>query len=169
MVSPVHYRTLQRITDFTKLKVFCQSMDDNLRRDLIFELVGMPDVTSERSVLDLVSALKSMGRSVMVPARLNRTRFEELRISGFDTVATDIGEVDGSEAEIMQMMDTFSAGASQAKLRTVAHGLETLSLATLAVAAGFDFVEGRAVHDVVENPEHVFRFQSEDLFAKLMG
>jgi len=169
MVSPVHFRTLQRIDDFTKLKVLCQLMPDNIKRDIIFELVGMPDVASERSVMELVSGLKNMGRSVIVPTRLNRTHFEELHSRGFDTVSTDIGEVEGSETEIMQMMDAFSQGAAQVNLRTVANGLNTLSLATLAVASGFDYVEGSAVHDMVENPEHVLRYQSEDLFAKLMG
>lgn len=169
MVSPVHYRTLQRINDFTRLKVFCQSMSDVIRRDIIFELVGIPDLISQRSEMELVSGLKNMGRSVIVPARLNRTHFEELHSRGLDTVATDIGDFEGNETEIMQMMDAFSLGAAQVNLKTVAYGLNTLSLATMAVAAGFDYVGGSAIHDIVDNPEHVFRFQSEDLFAKLMG
>jgi len=169
MVSPVHYRTLVRNDSFEKFRIYCQSMTESLTRDLIFELVGVPDVISDRRVIELVSALKGIGRSVVVPASLNRTRFEELSIRGFDTVSTDIGEFAGNESEAMQVMDAFLTGSSQAGMRTVAHGLETLTLATYAVAAGFDFVEGRAVHDIVENPEHVFRFQTQDLFAKIMG
>ena len=169
MVSPIHYRTLVRNDSFTKLRIFCQSMTEEQRRDLIFELVGIPDVASERRVLELVSALNSIGRSVVVPASLNRTRFEELSIRGFDTVGTDVGEFASNESKTMKMMDAFVTGASEAGLRTVAQGLDTLTLATAAVAAGFDYVEGRAVHDMVENPEHVFRFQTQDLFAKMMG
>lgn len=169
VVCPIHYRTLVRNDSFPKFKIFCQSMTDEQRRDIIFELLGVSDVTSAPGVIDLVSALKSMGRSVVLPVRLNRTRFEELSARGFDTVGTDVSAFARNEAKTMELMNTFLTGASEAGLRTVARGLDTLTLAIAAVAAGFDHVEGLAVHDIVENPEHVFRFQTQDLFAKMMG
>lgn len=169
LATPVHSQTLLSMKEFTKFRQFCQSMDDDLLRDLIFELQGVTDVSAHRNVLELVSALKSLGRAVVLPVNLNRTHFEELRSRGFDTVAADVSAFEGDEVQLMKLMDTFVAGASHAGLRTVAHSIQTINLATLAVAAGFDYVEGEAVHETVDHPEHVFRYKSDDLFAKLMG
>ncbi len=66
-------------------------------------------------------------------------------------------------------MERFVGRASKAGLRTSVYGLNTLSLTTAAISSGFDYIEGDAVHSEVDQPDHVYRFQSEDLFAHLLS
>ncbi|MBV8535492.1 MAG: hypothetical protein JO128_07860 [Alphaproteobacteria bacterium] len=66
-------------------------------------------------------------------------------------------------------MERFAAAAKRVGLVAYVHGLQSVSLATSAIGAGFDFVDGDVVKSVVDQPQAAYGFDMSDLFAGTSG
>jgi EAL domain-containing protein (putative c-di-GMP-specific phosphodiesterase class I) len=88
--------------------------------------------------------------------------------AGVHAVGINLRGVPKNEKAFMTGMEELAARAEQSKLRTFVHGLETISMATIAVSAGIDYIEGNAVRAPVKSLEHVRPFETENLLAHLL-
>jgi EAL domain-containing protein (putative c-di-GMP-specific phosphodiesterase class I) len=170
MACPVHVATFGQGRTATQYRTACMEIPEEHRRLLVFELWGLTPVIPRSRVVEVVLTLKAAARSVIADVPLTFKPFERFHNAGLHAVGTsvDIAAARRSEATIMGLMEKFVAGAGRAGLRTYAAGLNTLSLATAAVATGFDYVGGDAIHELIDSPEHVLRFDPEDLFSRLL-
>ncbi len=74
-----------------------------------------------------------------------------------------------SEQQVLSVLNNFSATAKSHKMTyTFALGVSSLSLTTSLVCAGFDYLGGIAIHDVVPKPDIIHKFRHEDIVAGLI-
>ena len=166
---PVHFETLaglQTRIEYTKL---CSSLLENHKDRIVFELVELPEGIPQGRILELVSALRPHARAVTARFSLDHTNFAAYRIAGLHAVGVDIYAEKRSEAEIMKRMDRFVELANKNALKTVIHGVRTLSLKTAAVTSGFDYIDGYALTSVAEVPEGAYALGLEASYRPLFN
>lgn len=164
---PVHYETLRSSRRRLHYLERCGRLKETLRAFLILEVCGIPEDVPQLRVMELVAPLSPYSRARTVRVPIGRTKFESFQDVQVHALGVDLSETGRSESEIFMLYNRFVDAAGRAKLRTFVHGLRSLSLASAAVCAGFDYVDGDAVRSATDAPESVYRFRSVDLFRAL--
>lgn len=169
---PVHYETLcdrERRAAYLKM---CQGLPPGARRRILFECLGIQQGMGQSELLAGLLALKPFCALTVGQLPLDASSFTFWKTSGLSSVGVDIsdqiGVSDGGETELIERLERFVFSTSQIGLRSYVRGLNTLSLAAAAVAAGFDFVEGGIIQDQIE-PSDVRPFTLEDLYLQFAG
>ncbi|MCK6451888.1 MAG: hypothetical protein L6R19_13690 [Alphaproteobacteria bacterium] len=163
--TTVHCRTLEdRESRQAYVDTFAP-LSEETRRLLAFEIVGFDDTTSESRRHISLSAVKSLGRVVVARLPIDVSTLASFQRSGFDAVGVYLDERNRDERRLMKLFERFASMASRIGLRTFVHGMRSSSLATIAMAAGFDHVDGEVVALSADRIGAVMRFQLADLYG----
>ncbi len=155
---PVHFSTLERIDVQRKYISACETLSSDTRKLLVWEILGAPVASWQRALPAIVAALKPFGRGVFLRVALGspglpsiRSELGHLESAGIQAIGLDTATASSAgEAKTHKFFNSFTAAAEKCGLNCYAHGLSSLSLATAAIAAGFDYVSGDAVSGPVE-------------------
>lgn len=164
---PVHYETLRASRRRLRYLERCGRLKESLRAFLIFEVCGMPEDVPQLRIMELIAPLTPHSRARTVRVPIHRTKFEPFQGAQIHAIGVDLSETGRGESEIFTLYNRFVDVAGRAGLRTFVHGLRSLSLASAAVCAGFDYVDGDAVTSPIDTPDSVYRFKTIDLFRAL--
>jgi hypothetical protein len=166
---PVHYETLvdrERRAAYLNL---CHGLPPRARGRVIFECIGIGQAAGQAELVAGIMALKAYSAMVIGLLPLDAQNFAFWKSAGLSSVGVDIHDQQGSaansEAELIDHLERFVFLASQSGLHPYVRGLNSLSLAAAAVAAGFDFMEGGIIQDQIE-PSAVRPFTLQDLYLQ---
>ncbi len=164
MIVPVHYETFssQRSMDgFTSL---CRSIPKSLKRFIVWEIITTHSQFMLSRVFDIAKFLENFGHAIVLRTDIDYTLIDELSDMGIYAVGCDMTSETLTEADAIKKMESFVTRASRCRLRTCINGLNTTSLVTASVCAGFDYVGGRAVSKALETPVGIRPFTTLDMY-----
>lgn len=164
---PVHVDTLTAHESRTDYQSLFRSIPESLRHFLVCELVWGSVRLSGVRLEEAAPTLTGLCRAVTARLPLSDGTLPNLRAAGLNAVGADLGARTDPEAPIIADMERFAEAANLQGLRTFVHGLDSLSLTTAAICAGFDYVGGDAITSVVDAPQGVHRFDLDDMFSRL--
>ena len=139
-----------------------------MRSYLILELVGAPADVSHNRAAAIVSALRPFCRAVHWTIPLGQTRCGDFSDLGLTALGVDVRGWRGEERELIGKLNGLAATIRRLNLKPFVHGIGSVSLATNAVCAGFEYVSGDAVHKTLSGLENAYRFEARDLFSHLL-
>lgn len=143
------------------------TLPDIIRRHLLIEI----DVTLiERDLnqlLQLRQVLSPHCRGLLARTGLSAQAIPMIAKAGWLGCGMDLSMQDYDESGLMQLLNIYAEQAEQHRQKTFLCGVRTFSVTTAAVCAGFDHVDGPAVHQVIGIPNQAMRFDILDLFARL--
>lgn len=161
---PVHFETLanhnRRSAYFEKCHAALKQAEDKI----IFEVVGLPDGIPGSRVVDIISPLKPISRSVLARFSIDHQNFMGYHAAGIHAVGIDLFETDESEKKLIKHMGNFVEAANKSALKTYVHGVRSLSLNTAAVTSGFDYIDGYVLTSASESTEGAYFLGIEDLY-----
>lgn len=169
LILPVHFATVDRHDCFAPYLQRMKGLPENKRKLLVLELIGTPRELPAGRIRGTVNRMRQVVRSVIVRVRPNEERLPHWKKADAHAVGFDCAEYPVPEKDLMKAYDRFTQRADKAGLRKFIYGLTTRSMATAAVAAGFEYIEGGIVRPAVDMPKYVEPFESRDLFAELLG
>lgn len=164
----LHFATMARSADRQPYLAQCARLAEADRRYLLFELDGCDESVPQMRLMELIGALAPYGRAVALRTALSRRRFAGIREARGFAVGGDCSGLRDGDPRALDQLRGFAGAAAAAGLRSSAHNLSSSGLAGLAIAAGFDFVDGDAVGPAVEQAEAAYRFPIGDLAARIM-
>lgn len=168
LVEPVHYITLNNPKLHAPFLELCRHIPQELRKLLIFEVLGLPDSLPSTILARIMLALKPFSGSVSVRRRLDASDLAQLHDMGVNAVGADISNYAADEEKIIKQMAGFCESASIANLYTYIHGLKSVSLISSALGAGFAYVDGDPVMSVIDLPKPLSPFDLEDLYGPML-
>ena len=167
MVSiPVCFETLA--TRRTRLDYIglCRSVPDYLRRFISFELLRFPPGVPNGRMSELINDLRPFCRWTFLRVDLKQTSFASLVGTGLTGVSALVPSDRATEARTMDDLNGFVAAAERAHLHTCVVGIVSTSLALAARGAGITFIAGDRIGRLEEMPQHMLRFEWQDLFLR---
>jgi hypothetical protein len=167
-VCYVHFDTLSRYESRADYVKICQTMPEQMKCDMVFEVNGVPASPDQMLLSQAVSSIQSYSRAVHGQVYMGTDRFDHFRNVGFYALGLAVDKSSCHEIDLIKIMNSFVVGAGGAGFRTFIRGVGSKSLASAAFTAGFDYIDGDAVCPAVATPELAFRFQPADLFAHLL-
>lgn len=167
MVSvPVCFETLAARRTRQEYLAICQSVPDYLRPFLIFEFLRFPAGVPSGRMSELVNEVRPFCRWTFLRVECRQQSFASLSGTGLTGLTTMISSDRGTEARIMEDMNSFVAAAERANLKTCIVGITSTSLAVAARAAGTTLIAGDRIGRAGEIPQHMLRFGWQDLFLR---
>lgn len=167
MVSvPVCFETLAARRTRQEYLSICQSVPDYLRPFLIFEFLRFPAGVPSGRMSELVNEVRPFCRWTFLRVECRQQSFATLSGTGLTGLTTMISSDRGTEARIMEDMNSFVAAAERANLKTCIVGITSTSLAVAARAAGTTLIAGDRIGRAGEIPQHMLRFGWQDLFLR---
>jgi GGDEF domain-containing protein len=167
MVSvPVCFETLAARRSRQDYLAICQSIPDYLRPFLIFEFLRFPAGVPGGRMSELVNEVRPFCRWTFLRVECRQQSFASLSGTGLTGLTTMIASDRGTEARIMEDMNSFVAAAERASLKTCIVGITSTSLAVAARAAGATLIAGDRIGRAGEIPQHMLRFGWQDLFLR---
>ncbi len=171
LACPVHYETLSNAKNFNTYILECQKILPQQKKFLIFFVLNLPNNFTASNVQKFSNRLKTHCHHLFTQVPFNpNTDFSLIRECGFDAVGIRLKRSSSSEKKTIDMMDSFCQNAKKAFINKVfAMDVTSLSVATSATCSDFDFLAGPTIHEHVDTPDNIYRFQYEDLFEKLIN
>jgi EAL domain-containing protein (putative c-di-GMP-specific phosphodiesterase class I) len=149
---PLHFESLASTTRKTDLVNQCAKNLKSHNRRIVTELVDLPGGIPQSRLQGLIQSIKPFSRAVMARFKLGQMDFSGFRNIGLFAVGVDIFNDKRNEGKIIEDIERFAHMAEKANLNTYIHGVRTTSLATAAICAGIDYIDGYAISEVVEHP-----------------
>lgn len=169
VVIPVHIETLET-PKFRDSYVECASgIDEQRRRQVLFEIMGFTDETPSVTLVKAISYLRPYCREIIARTRLETRNLHLLREIGVQVAGVDLANLPFREHEWFPMVTAFNERAANARLTTFAHGLKTRSSVSGAVAAGFRYLDGRIIASPVEKPLPNRPWTARDVYSSLVS
>ena len=168
---PVHFETLGAIGRRRQfVEELGKQLDDRGRKLLLIEIEGVPQGVPPARLIEIVAPLRPHCRAIMLQLPLETTDFSNVRGCGALAIGCDITAHPGSEFMLMQQMNRFArAAADKVGVPSYLHGANSLSMVTAALGAGFAYIDGDAVAELIDHPRGLVDFRLADLYRPLTG
>ncbi len=138
------------------------------RRHIVLELVDLPPDLPGFRIGKAIQTMRQVARTVMARVPIDIKNLDLWHGTGVHAVGFDLGALRTDQRALLPKLESFAAQAEKVELRKFIYGLDTISAVTMAVSAGFDYIEGEAVCAPVASIAHVRPFETEDLLAHLL-
>jgi len=165
---PVHFETLAHHNWRTKYIELCTALLEGVEKKVVFEIVGLPDGVPQARVLELVTELHTRSRSVIARFDVDHTSFPAFKVAGLHAVGIDIYKSELSEDKLMKKLSKFVSAAKKNQLKTYILGVRTLSMYTIAVSEGVDYMAGYALSETAKDAQEVYAFKLDMPYLSLV-
>lgn len=169
LALPVHFEVLADHPKRASFIEFCQNEFKGLTKRIIIEITNLPEGIPQPRLLEFVTALKPISRTVIARFSPEHRDFSACRGLGLHAVGMDVYNTPGDEAELMRQMNVFSQQAHQFQLKTYVEGVRSLSLFTAAMTSGYDYIAGYAVSGVMESADEIQAFKLDSLYMSILN
>lgn len=166
IVCPIHHETVYNMESYERYKEALLNIPQEYRQFLLLLIMDTGGSSKRlKNPYWFAKPLRTMSPHVFAEIPLWRNiNFNYLNNSGVDVVGVRIDKQKANEQETITLLNNFSAKAKLLKIsQTFILDVPSLSITTSAICSGFDFLGGSAIHDPVEKPDNVHRYQHADL------
>lgn len=168
IATSVHFDSVQHGDRRLVYLAGCQCLRPEWSRQLIIEITNLPNNFSRDLLAEIVNHLRRYFRAVLVRMPLRSRRFSELVYTKIFAVGADLATETGPEKETMQEMERFASAAAALGLKSYLHGIDSLSMTTAAVCAGFEYINGDTITSIREGPTQAFPLEPIELYRKVL-
>ncbi len=169
VVCPVQHSVVYNMESYEEYKKLLSEIPEEHRKFLFLLVMDMDDTQLLKDAYWFAKPLRVLCPHVFAEIPLRRDiNFSYLHNSGVDVAGVRLNKKSMTEQEILNLLNNFSAKAKTLKIPQIfVLNVASLSITTTAVCAGFDFLGGRAIHDIVKKPDNVHRYHHADLIKGL--
>ena len=165
LIVPVHWDYLDQPRLRARYFDFCAKLPEALRRFLVLELTGIPELLMSARVEERINQLRRLCRSVVCRVRIARRDLSQFSKMPIYAVGISLDELPHYERGIIPALDTFMDAAEAVNLRVYVHGLASKSLLIATQAAGVEFVSGPIIPEADAAPLGIRDFQIAELYG----
>lgn len=169
IILPIHFTTLAEGRYAEMVTKVGELFPEAFRHRLIYEVVGLPANAPQPLLQDISGRLAAMGRAVMARVDPAQHRLGPLRSAGFAAAGLDAEDFpDEHELLVARDIQGFTRAAGTAGLKSYVHNLQSLEVASAALFAGMDYMDGPCVRPDQDTPPTLTPFTTRDLMAPML-
>lgn len=170
LICPVQHETVYSFESYEPCKALLSRIPQERRAFLMILVMNMEDGLPSTQACWFAKPLRSLCPQILAEIPLRRDiNFHYLHNSGVNVAGVRLNaENSMPEQDVIALLNGFSIKAKSLKIpRTFVLGVNSLSLTTSAVCAGFDYLGGPAIHEAIDRPDAVHRYRYENLLTGL--
>ncbi|MBV8140821.1 MAG: hypothetical protein JOZ60_02110 [Verrucomicrobia bacterium] len=164
----IHARSLADRTSRSRIFSVLDEAPGNLRKFLVMEIVALPRADCSQLAV-WVEHLNVRCRSVVIWVSLEQGMREAVKNSKAYGIATDLSEVEWSDARVISSLPEFVAQARAVGKCSCFYGVSNRPQALAAIYAGADYVAGDAIASECDVVGDVRQYRALDLYYDYQG
>jgi hypothetical protein len=153
LLTPVSFRTLANPRWCVEYLGLLQLMPGSYKKLLILEISDVPPGTLPSRLGELIEMLKPFVKGVSLEVPIDHPDLVEILEQGSWALAANIKGSVSVDPQVPMRLKRFAGAASAAQTISLAHGANSMGLALAAVNAGFNYVDGPAIHPMMREPK----------------
>lgn len=162
---PVHVESLAVLDRRHRLVRTLRAIPAHLRPFMTYHLYGVPPGMPSGRLLELASAVKPFGRTVLMEMEMQVADLAAAGAAGVRVACVTLPA--GASVERWRHdLTRFGTAAARHHLRAAVEGVDNLALEDLCEEAGIGFLSGDLIGDWVDVPEHVVRKSRTDFIRQ---
>lgn len=153
LLTPVSFRTINSPrwqNDYIEL---LRLIPDAYRRLIILEICDVPSGVEPRRLGELIDVLTPFVKGVSLELEIDHPDLTAILEQGSWALAVNVKGSTSIDPQVPMRLKRFAGAASAAKTVSLAHGANSMGLALAAVNAGFNYVDGPAIHPTLLEPK----------------
>ncbi len=157
VIASLHYATLAAERYRTQYLAAAGTLPAGSRNHLILQVLDPPPGTPSAHLPDIRAWAPANIRGLVCRVGPEPGRIDG--VSGDDVLglSMDAAAIAPTAEQSLRELGRFLGDAKAARIRTLLTGIASRSLATAAAAAGFQYMGGQALIDLVQTPGRVYR------------
>ena len=165
---PVHLHSISHARFRDRFSAVAVSMPQEVREQLIFELMGIAHGTPGTVLAEAVSMLRPLCSDIVLRTRLEGPALAEAQSMNIGVVGVDLANMNMSGSALRRSLDAFNLEADKRHIRTFAHGVFTKKLLDQCTASGFWYLDGLAVDTAVMTPNRSREWTEDDTYLDIL-
>ena len=165
IVCPLHYDTLYRTESFARFTHLCSQLPERLRKYLILFVWDPPAVFPVKDTFWFIPTLRrKLCRATYVnvppPYDLSHPAWQDSGIDGLAYILDPLRD----EGVAMQEIDKFTLTAQKLCIRAAILNVNTLSMVSISVGFGVDYLSGEVMASTLSSPDGVYRYKYDSMY-----
>lgn len=159
---PLHSTTLLHVPAWKEFSKTYRVIARDILRDIVFVITDLSDVPESRLVQELPKL--SGARHILCEIECSSDAIVRAPGAGIHAIGFSLPTKSTNEKEVISRIKSLTVRAHENGCESFAFGVTSTSYALNAMAAGVRYLEGTAVHEIVNDPRAAFVHKVEDLF-----
>ncbi|MCB9991570.1 MAG: hypothetical protein H6867_09395 [Rhodospirillales bacterium] len=168
LVIPVHIDTLCNHRFHNLYEMFFQTLGSTLQRFIVLQLIGIKERKLKAPEWLAVKMFAQRCRSMIIDTGLSKIVPAEFTHVKFSVFGFNLKLLPQPEDQVFVHIDKYASYYQKAGKDTYLFGVNSRSLLTAALGAGFTYIAGEAVAAPVREPEHASFLKYEDLYKGIL-
>ena len=161
---PVHFDTISTFAGRVEYLNRLRSLPPAVMKLVLFEIVDPPDGVPQSRVLEISAALTARSRALIYRTSIWSSNWGDLTQARIAAVGADLSREHAPETSLIERFVKFAEAADKRKVSCYLHGVRSLSLTVAAVGAGFHYLSGPPIENLVDAPPDAHRFNLANLY-----
>jgi hypothetical protein len=149
---PVNYRTVSNAAGFEEYAKLLSMMPEPYRRFLALEICAVPSSVPPQHIAEIVKRLRPFVNGISIEVAPGSEHAQQIVGQQPWAIAIDLQDK-GARRYYSDGLKMLLSAANDAGVSAMAHGANSVALATACAEAGFTYVDGPAVHAASPDPK----------------
>lgn len=154
LLVPVAYSTIAGASSLAEYSDLLALIPAPYRKSVVLEISGAPLAITPQFVAKMMKSLKSFVGGVAIELLPGSVHAQQIVGLGPWGVAIDL-QNRAIRQQSPSALETILSTARLAGVNTMAHGANSLAMATACARAGFTYVDGPAIHAMTREPKRI--------------
>jgi len=163
LTAAISFSSISAPKNRTKILQLVHALAERQRKLLVIEILNIDTNTWASRITEVVGFLKPHCRAVILRLPPRYRYLGELKQAGVFAVGLDVSELKLKEANIFEELDSLCALADQTKIKVFLSGVNSMSIASSAVSAGADYIDGDIIPS--DHPVNLRRLSLADIYT----
>lgn len=153
VLVPVTLRTIDDAASRQEYVRLLSLIPDSYRKFLIIEISGIPATASPERLGELITMLAPFTKGMVLEVALDEVRTAALLTQSPWALSVNLRGASSTDPQIANRLRKFTSLVASTQTQTFAHGANSIGLALAALEAGFNYLDGPAIHPTVREPK----------------
>lgn len=153
VLVPVTFRTIDDVGSLQEYVRLLSLIPDSYRKFVIIEINGIPTTAYAQRVGELITILAPFTKGLALEVGLDEPRTAALLAQNPWALSVNLLGASSTDPQIASRLRKFTSLVTSTPTQTFAHGANSIGLALAALEAGFNYLDGPAIHPTTREPK----------------
>lgn len=163
LVVPISYSSVSNSRDRTMVVQALSHLSEQEKKRLLIEIINIDPNTWSSRISEAIGFLRVHCGAVLLRLPPRYRFLSDLKQAGALAVGHDVAELKLKEANIFEELENLCTMAEKTKIKVFLSGVNAISLASGAIGAGVNFIDGSILPDDLD--PSLIKYELSDLYA----
>lgn len=160
---PLHYKTLFNLTRLHTFLFHCQTIPEELRGYITFQLVGFPEGFPEARMHLIITSLRKFCKEVIIECEKVPTKIHYYKECGVDGIYLHVTPKEKYATNYIEKVNNLAALCAKEEIALSLDGVDHKDELVIMKETELDYISGKMIGNYSDVPNHMKQVNWDDL------